>query len=77
MALALGALAVARRFEELAVTPAADGPALAADNPAVLASLGAIALGRTLERWLEAGAPPRASRAAPPPVRLSPGELLR
>jgi hypothetical protein len=58
LVLAMGALAAARRFERAVSTPRSSGQDLSADDPVVLASLGAIALGRTLERWLAAAAAP-------------------
>jgi hypothetical protein len=77
LALGLGALAMARRFEDAVSAPAATGT-LEADDPVVLASLGAIALGRALRRWLEESAE-AAPPSSPPPSgdRLSPRDLLR
>jgi hypothetical protein len=79
LALALGALAAAQRFERAVSVRSADDDALGPDDPVVLAALGAIALGRTLRHWLESAADPRPGLqeqpmpAKPPETR----ELLR
>jgi hypothetical protein len=79
LALVLGSLRLAHRFEACVGRASAGGPSLAADDPMVVAALGAISLGRSLERWLEAAAESEpcphadATTAAMPPPR----DLLR
>ena len=80
LALALGALSASRRFDAYVARASAPGSRpLGADDPLVLAALGAISLGRSLSRWLEEAAEPR--RAAhvdvPTTPRPAPRELLR
>jgi hypothetical protein len=80
LALALGALSYAQRFEELVAAAAAPAAApLDLDDDAVLAALGLISLGRSLRRWLEDAAEP--SLAPGPKVscagRLTLRELTR
>jgi hypothetical protein len=55
LGLALGSLAVARRFEGYVSCESRAQP-LGADDPLVLAALGAISLSRSLTRWLEEAA---------------------
>ena len=72
--LALGALASLRRFEGLASVQHPGDP-LAADDPVVLASLGLLACGRSLRRWLA-----EAAQDGPPSEAAAdhgPHELLR
>jgi len=79
LALALGALAVARQVELCVARPSPPGsPPLAADDALVVAALGAISIGRSLRRWLnEAAAAHEGPHvAAPAPVPTS-RELLR
>ena len=80
LALALGSLAVARGFEACVIRPALPGSQpLEADDPIVLAALGAISLGRSLTRWLEEAAQRQHPRRLDPPTRPAPTsrELLR
>ena len=80
LALALGALAVTRAFEDAVATKSADDvPALAADDRVVLASLGVIALARSLRRWLDvaAEAPLNPEPTRPPHAAFTSRELLR
>ena len=79
LALALGALASADHFERAVQASSAATPALEPDDPVVLASLGVIALGRTLRRWLDnADTPlPAAGGAAQPDEGFCSREALR
>jgi hypothetical protein len=77
LALVLGSLRLARHFEASVARASAGSPPLATDDPMVVAALGAISLGRSLERWLEAAAEPepcphadRTTAALPPPRDL-------
>lgn len=80
LALALGSLSFAQRFEEMIsqVATTAVRP-LDVDDPIVLAALGVVSLGRSLRRWVEEAAEPvrqPAPSASSVPVP-SPRELLR
>jgi hypothetical protein len=56
--LALGLLALDRRFATLLETEVADGtPELSDDDPALALFLGVVSLRRTLHRWLEHACP--------------------
>ena len=79
LSLALGLLATARRFEAAVSQGPAGTAALEADDPVVLASLGAIAFSRSLRRWLEEAAEVSLPPAPPPPARdeVPPRDLLR
>jgi hypothetical protein len=73
--LALGALRALQHFET-ALAGGTQGERLADEDPVVLASLGLLACGRTLRRWLAESAddPPPAVRLA---VTDAAQELLR
>jgi hypothetical protein len=79
LALGLGALSAAQRFERAVSPQAAGADVLAADDPVVLAALGAIGLGRILRHWLESAAAPRPASPEPPGSKapLVSRELLR
>jgi len=79
LALALGGLSAIERLERAVAPARSDGLALDADDPVVLASLGALALGRILARWLAHASAPLTA-AAPPSGdvdRSSSRQLLR
>jgi hypothetical protein len=69
LSLALGLLGMARRFEGAVSQGPAETVALEADDPVVLASLGAIAFTRSLRRWLEEAA--EVSLVSAPPLSTS------
>lgn len=79
LALALGALALAQRVEEAVRRASTPGsPALEADDPIVLATLGVLSLGRSSRRWLMEAAEPRAHSGEPLASTLpAPPDLLR
>ena len=78
LALALGALASTGRFERDVQAPRPDSEGLDLDDPVVLASLGIIALRRSIHRWLEhAATPPPLDSPSPADARPSSRELLR
>jgi hypothetical protein len=65
LAAVAGAVAHTQRLEQMLQVAANGGTVLDDDDPAVLASLGAIAVGRSLRRWLQ-GATSGAARPATP-----------
>ena len=78
LGLALGALAVAGRFEQASTSTLSDGPSLDRDDPVLLAALGVIALSRALQRWLtDATTIPVTVADTPREAVLSSRELLR
>ena len=77
LALALGALSMANGLEAALRPQSTDGEALQPDDPVVLAALGAIALGRTLRRWLEESADAVVTSTPSTHPRPLPRELLR
>ena len=65
--LALGALSLAHTFERsVERRAAADAKPLNVDDPVVVAALGAIGLGRSLQRWLAEATGPTVRRDPPP-----------
>jgi hypothetical protein len=78
LALALGALACTGHFVRDVQATIPDGDGLQPDDPVVLASLGIIALRRSIHRWLEhAATPPPLDSPSPADARPSSRELLR
>jgi len=62
----LGAVSALQRLERACVAPGPGGT-LPADDPVVLATLGALSLGRSLRRWLaEASSSPTPGSDTPP-----------
>jgi hypothetical protein len=74
--LALGALGALQHFEE-ALAGETQGEPLADEDPVVLASLGLLACGRTLRRWLAESAEDLPQSPAPIAVTDTAQELLR
>ena len=77
LAIALGALAAGQAFEQM-TSATTDAEPLASDDPVVLASLGVVALDRTLRRWLdESASSPMAAAPQVPELIATLRELLR
>lgn len=72
LALLLGALSSFKRFEDAVSRPDPEGnSSMDYGHPLVVAALGAISFGRTLERWLEEATEP-AGRSEPIPASTQP-----